>query len=383
MLSKLSNVLPLRSLAAAALALVPASAAFAQTAPAKPEEKPSFSIGSTIYTSYTYTDAPTTKDADGNTIHPSSFEVSRAYINVTGKLLNHLSWRITPDIAGRFSTSATSAVVGGTPGETVTTKAGTSYDGNLVFRLKYAYGQFDLDPWLPKGSWIRFGQSQTPYLDFIEGIYRYRFQGTTYAERQGYITSSDPGISFHVNIPNDYGDIQFGYFNGDGYSKAETNDQKSFQVRGTVRPFAKADVVKGIRLTAFYDADHYVKSAPRDRFIGSATFEHKYINVGADYLNVKDQTSATAAEVQGNGYSFWVNPKSDVGLEGMIRYDNTKPNKSVDAHQKRLIAGVSYWFKLQKPGSAAIYANYEKVDYDSALNKPQEKRFAISCLFAF
>ena len=38
-----------------------------------------------------------------------------------------------------------------------------------------------MDDWLPRGTWVRFGLQQTPYVDFMEGIYRYRFQGNIFA----------------------------------------------------------------------------------------------------------------------------------------------------------------------------------------------------------
>ena len=50
---------------------------------------------------------------------------------------------------------------------------------------------------------MRFGIQQTPYVDFKEGIYRYRFQGTIFAEREGFLSSSDAGVSFHYNFPTE------------------------------------------------------------------------------------------------------------------------------------------------------------------------------------
>ncbi len=96
----------------------------------------------------------------------------------------------------------------------LTLPAGSSVStDSLVFRIKYAYAQFNLDDWMTKGSWARIGIQQTPWVDFDEGIYRYRFQGTTFAERQSLLTtmtSSDAGVSFHYNLPSNYGDVQRG-----------------------------------------------------------------------------------------------------------------------------------------------------------------------------
>ncbi len=64
--------------------------------------------------------------------------------------------------------------------------------------------------------------------------------------------------------------MHLGYYNGDTYSKAEANDQKAFQIRGHAAAASEdRRILKGLRLTAFYDEDHPVKNADRKRFIGS------------------------------------------------------------------------------------------------------------------
>src|SRR6266567_2690946 len=82
-----------------------------------------------------------------------------------------------------------------TPAVTRETGGGSSLNGSLTFRLKYAYAQFNLDDWATKGSWVRFGLQQTPFIDYNESIYRYRFQGTTFEDREGLFPSSDFGAS--------------------------------------------------------------------------------------------------------------------------------------------------------------------------------------------
>ena len=104
---------------------------------------------------------------------------------------------------------------------------------SLVFRIKYAYAQFNLDDWMTRGSWARLGIQQTPWVDFEEGIYRYRFQGTVFAERiplPTTMTSSDAGASFHYNFPSNYGDVHVGVYNGENYQRVEVNDQKALRI---------------------------------------------------------------------------------------------------------------------------------------------------------
>jgi len=355
--------------------------AFAQVTPAAgytpPDDTPSFKVGTVIYADYTYQEEPTTLDADLNTIHPRSFNVTRAYINLTGNINHLVSFRVTPDIVSQTTTNGVGDAVS------------TTLDGSLVFRLKYAFGQFNLDNAWSKGSWVRFGVNQTPYVDFMEGIYRYRFQGQIFVERDGFISSSDFGASLHYNFGGNYGDVHAGYYNGDTYSRAEANDQKAFQIRGTLRPLPRMGAAKGLRLSVFYDADKPIQGGERNRFIAAGTFEHKYLNLGIDYLNAKDRSSPTKGEVKASGWTIWAQPRSPSGFEGLFRYDHLKPNTAAtasalaDSVKSRFLGGLSYWLKVKAPLAAAVLVDYEEVKYDQALAKPTEKRFEIKTLFNF
>src|SRR5262249_16865648 len=148
------------------------------------------------------------------------------------------SFRITPDIVRE-------------------TTVGSALNGSYTFRLKYAYGQVNFDQWMGKGAFLRFGVQQTPYIDYTESIYRYRFQGTIFVDREGFMTSSDGGISFHYNFPSNFGDVHVGYYNGDGYNHADPNDQKAIQARVSVRPLPGVSGLQGLRITGFYDSDDY------------------------------------------------------------------------------------------------------------------------------
>src|SRR5207253_3531942 len=125
----------------------------------------------------------------------------------TGNVSHIVAFRSTPDITRESSLLSLAS------GNSV------SYD-SLVFRIKYAYAQFNLDDWMPRGSWTRLGIQQTPWVDFEEGIYRYRFQGTVFAGRfrlPTQMTSSAAAAPFHLNFPSTYGDIHLGAYNAETY----------------------------------------------------------------------------------------------------------------------------------------------------------------------
>ena len=350
----------------------PTGTAFAQVTPAAsvtpPDDTPSIRIGATLFGDYTYSLKPTTTDADGNQVHANAFNVARAYLNVTGNISHIVAFRITPDVARETGTSS-------------------ALSGSLVLRIKYAYLQTNLDDWLPKGSWARFGIQQTPWLDFMEGAYRYRWQGTLFSEREGFFASADAGASFHTNFPSNYGDLHVGIFNGENYQKAEANDQKAIMLRGTVRPFATGrPVLRGLRASLFYDGDHYIANAERTRLLAGLTFEHRVVNVGFEYIDANDQTSARPgiSSVNSRGYSIWVTPKTSKGWEVLLRRDHLSPNTALDGVRDRTIAGIAYWFPRQGSVSSALMLDYDGQTFDNfAPALPVQRKLAVHALVNF
>jgi hypothetical protein len=344
--------------------------AHAQVTPAAgytpPDDTPAVKVGGVLFLDYTNTQDPQITDADGNKVSQSAFNVGRAYLNVTGQLNHLFAFRITPDITRETGT-------------------GSSLNGSLTYRLKYGYAQLNMDDWLWRGTYVRFGMIQTPYVDFEETVYRYRFQGTVFADREGYNSSSDFGVAFRTAFPSNYGEVVAGYYNGDTYTRADPNDQKSFRIRATVRPFPGPGLLRGLRVTAYTDQDHTVKNADRDRFIVSALYEHTYVNAYYSYLKATDQATTKVLPVEGDGYSFWVTPKTTFGLEGLFRYDHLNPNDTNDSKKTRVIGGVAYWPKMAVTTvNTAILLDVEQVKYrDFAPARPTENRFAVHMLVTF
>jgi hypothetical protein len=372
-----------------------ARVASAQITPAAgftpPDDTPSIRVGMTLYPTFTYQTEPKITDADGNAVNRNAFDVARSYINVTGQISHIVAFRITPDITRESGLVASSSV---------------SSD-SLVFRIKYAYAQFNLDDWMARGSWVRLGIQQTPWVDFEEGIYRYRFQGTVFAERiplPTTMTSSDAGASFHYNLPSNYGDIHVGVYNGENYQRVEVNDQKAIEFRGTVRPFAAGlPVLRGLRAHVVYYDDRYVGHDERKRVMGNVTFEHKNVNAGFDYLSAKDQALAIAGDVSSSGYSLWATPRipreTGASWEALLRYDHWTPNASTaivpgptalspgaiafnDQKQNRTIVGVAYWFPHQGNVSTAILFDYDGQSFHNIATAPT-KGFGIHGLVNF
>jgi hypothetical protein len=274
----------------------------------------------------------------------NNFDVTRAYLNINAQLSKNVRFRFTPDIR-RITDS--------------------SLSGSLVLRVKYAYAQFDN---ITPKAWIRLGAHQTPWLDFEESIDRYRVQGTMFSEREGLIPgSSDFGASYFTPLPGDYGEVHGGVYNGEGYALAEANKYKSVQIRGTVRPLPGASVLKGLRVSGFYNAGWYAADRPRRLGIVMGSFEHKHVVGTLQALKATERPTPLLVDVDRTGWSAFVEPRQGPsGLAGILRYDSYDPDDAVGGNaQDRVIAGGAYWFVWPRAKLGLVLTN-EQVHYDLA-----------------
>jgi Phosphate-selective porin O and P len=348
---------------AAAVGLFASGPCAAQTPPAAAAsaDTPSIRVGVQVFADYTVQAEPKIRDADGNDVTLNAFQIGRSYLNVTGNITKNISFRVTPDVARE-------------------TGVGSSLNGSYTFRLKYAFAQ-----WGGKGTYARFGMQPTPWIEFFDSVYRYRFQGAGFEDREGFLSPSDVGASFHYALPGNYGDVQAAVFNGEAYSRPEVNDQKAVQIRGTLRPAPGAAVLRGLRFTGFWDHDAYVKSADRRRAIVAVTFEHPHLHAGFDYIATTDRTSATRTAIEGRGWSAFVTPRTSQGWEGLVRVDHLQPDKTVSAQAKqRVIAGVSYWFRQEGTVASALLFDVDNVTFDGfPVAQPTQRKFALHALVSF
>lgn len=318
-----------------------------------------------MFADYTVTETPKVTDANGRPVTGNAFNLTRSYINVTGSITPRITFRVTPDIVRNSDpTGATS--------------------GNLVFRLKYAFAQFRAGA----DTNFRLGIQPTPMIDGQEGVYRYRFQGTMFVEREGGLSSADVGLTMVKPLPGGFGEVHVGVYNGEGYTRGEANDQKAFAGRVTLRPLPDHPFGKGLRLLGYYHADHYAKGLSRNRASGSVMFEHARFNAAFDFAQRTDQPTPASREVTGRGVSFFITPffrEKGNGLEGMLRFDSFKPDVDAAGRRKRIIAGLAYWFPKVGAGTAALLAHMEQVRVSTVATamRTTERRFSLNLLIAF
>ncbi len=320
----------------------------ATQAPSPPPQYPVISVGTLTYLQY---------DAElKNRQAFNAFDVTRAYININADLTPTVKFRLTPDLR-RINDS--------------------SLGGSLVFRLKYGFVEFDN---LTPRSWLRLGLHQTPWLDFEESINRYRVQGQMFSEREGVIPSSgDFGAGYLTRFPNDWGELNMGVYNGEGASKGETDKYKSLQGRLTVRPFPKAALAKGFRISGFYNLGWYAKGQPRRNGIVMGSYEHPRLVATLQWLAATERPlAADPRDFDRRGYSGFVEVRQGLeGWAGLLRVDHYDPDTAVgDNVTRRVIAGAAYWLRWSRV-RIGLLVDDEDVRYGAAQRRPDENRLLV------
>ena len=195
-----------------------------------------------------------------------------------------------------------------------------------------------------------------------------------------------------TTCPNGYGDLHTGIYNGEGYGNVtDPNNEKAFQIRGTLRPLAKGDPnLRGLIVTGFYDSDKPVKGAKRNRGIFDVAFQQKYVNALFSYLTATDQSLPTAAQKDAKGWWAYINPrlpiasKPGASFEVLYRHDQLEPDKATPGKNKRDIFGVAYWFPHQGGVSTAILFDVDNTKFDGFTTaKPTQRKIAIHGLVNF
>jgi hypothetical protein len=258
--------------------------------------------------------------------------------------------------------------------------------GDWEMRLKYLHAKFKL-PNLAKvvtSPYIEFGIAHTPWFDFEEHINRYRMEGQMFIERNGLLNSADLGITVgglwgdklpkelqvHSKYPGEYGSFALGIYNGGGYHAKETNPNKVFQSRLTIRPLGS--LFPGLQLSHLFIYGKGNLPEEPDYRVNNfmLSYEHKYVVLTAQYTQGKGNQKGNMRDSAGesidfHGFSFFTEIKILEYKSSFIgRFDRFDWNTSggpTDAYpiKQRIIAG--YAFHLLPLNTLLL--SYDRVSY--------------------
>lgn len=270
-------------------------------------------VGGVVYSQYGLQLADEADNAN-------AFDVTRAYLNFRSAFDGGISTRVTGDIHREAN-------------------------GDLSYRLKYAYFT-----WTPEESPVTFklGQIHTPWVDWEEGLWGYRMQGTIALDRYGYLTSSDLGVGVDGDWSEQKLNMQVVVVNGEGYHAAEGDEHKDAAARLSYRLLDSDDEGSrgGLRLTGLAHVGTFTGGGARRRLVGMLSYKSSRFTlageVGRATNGVPDGTDG--ADVDADVLSFFgvVNmPDSKLALLGRVDLVDPDTNTGDDG-LTHLIAGISY-----------------------------------------
>jgi len=321
--------------------------------------------------------------ANNNKGLASGFHFTRSYLNVRKYFENGDHVRLTLDQMVNN--------VGGNSCPNANTSAGNCHEAapfglagfagtgrNNTF-VKYLY----YDHLIVPGMQLRIGMHQTPWIEYEESRWTYRYLFPTMVDQQNFQTSSDMGVSLLGKVLDNRLEYHFAFQEGEGYQN--TADGRGFALLGRV----SVEPVDGVIISAFghnererngvegFNPQRFlgnveVYDPTSDRFkvnaqivwaddgadIGKALFAaNKKINVPGTYnTGVGDTTAVTYGGVNGPttgiprfhqalGGEIWtwyrIPGFEKVRLHG--RYYLMKPNKDTPAGGiQSYYAGISY-----------------------------------------
>ncbi|MBI1822333.1 MAG: hypothetical protein HY036_02095 [Nitrospirae bacterium] len=295
----------------------------------------------------------TPTQADGKVGTDNGFHFTRAYITAKQKINDDLMVRFTYD-----------------------EKDG--YTGRAF--VKYVYGDYSYMP----GQKVRFGLGHTPWIDFEEGLYPYRFLGQVFSDFQGAQSSSDTGVSLIGSFMDKMLDYHIGVYEGEGYSST-TPDGQGFAYAGRV-----SFNMEGLTVAVF-DWMETKRNGTADynpsRLIGMVTYGTPMFRVAGQYLAADDNKTTANANPKfnkGNGYSVWAYtriPGMDV-LRVMARYDSMKPDTDVDLNSNTL-ARIAVSYDLSKSVVIALDETIKTTKVDNTGGSTTDNLLGIKAQVAF
>lgn len=306
------------------------------------QDKPQVKVGGVVYAQYLYQLAD---EADG----ANNYDVTRAYVNVTGAFGGGFATRVTSDVY-RVA------------------------DGSLALRLKYAYGAYT-----PEGSPItlKLGQMQTPWIEFEEALWDFRMQGTVAVDRNGYMSSSDFGAGLDGSWGKDAVTTQLGLYNGEGYNRTPGDKGKDVMGRVSLRLLPTDDMSRtgGVRLSGYGQHGSPTGGGVRQRAIGMLSFRSMLVTLAGEYVLTRDRLDDPPAPalpdpetIEGRilgAFGVLRIPSSPLSVIG--RVDVVDPDTETTGDRRtRYIGGVAY----QATPNLRLLADIDHLSYQGGAPTP-------------
>jgi hypothetical protein len=181
----------------------------------------------------------------------NSFDLTRAYLNFYYMPSDAITLRITPNVFRQIG-GATADKFG------KVSAIGSSVDGNLSYRLKYAYVDFNklfANSQTFGEDKLTIGVQQNPLIDWEETLYGFRWVNLV---PWNYLSLSSSQTGFSLHGPVKFGGKQYIDYSVAGFTNAnfhqfEQSEKKQVMARVSYYPFGASSQFQGLGITGFID----------------------------------------------------------------------------------------------------------------------------------
>lgn len=178
-------------------------------------------IGGKIFTDLTNIDQQNKGTDTSNS--GTGVDVKRFYIIINEKFDDMWSAKLETDATYNSVTASTCTGAGAT----LKCSSGTTTQQVDVY-MKNAWLQMTVDP----AFWVRLGESDLPWIPYVEGIYGHRYVENTLVDRLKFGTSADWGLNIGGDLIGKTLSYQISAINGNGYKNPTRS--KTMDVEGRV-----------------------------------------------------------------------------------------------------------------------------------------------------
>jgi hypothetical protein len=310
----------------------------------------------------------------------TGFDVKRFYLIVDHRFNDVWSADLTTD--AQFSTAGTTTVT--TPTGTATALTNQNSSGGVtevMIKKLYLEGAFN------KLLVVRLGAYNSPWAQFAESAYGYRYVEKTTTDRLGFANTADWGL----NVGGVYGanllSYSFSVVNGGGYKNPTRTKDVDFEGRVGSNPLSWLTVGAG-----FYSGHLGQVTAANENFPRNTATRYNLlaginiigIRFGGEWYQAKNyktvNTPATSVygtsaivntatvgptDDKATGFSSWLSYDFNSQWQAFARYDNAKLSADVNPRLRDAYFNVGAAYKPIKPLDIALVYKNEKVEHGS------------------
>lgn len=283
----------------------------------------------------------------GNVQNGTQTELKRGYIIIDHRFDDTWSANVTTDF--RYNSNGTSKDV-------------------LVF-LKKAWVQARINPALN----IRVGESDTPWVSFVEGLYAYRFVESTLIDRTKFGASTDWGVHVFGTFGHNLVSYQVSAINGAGYKTlSRSSDTIDLEGRVAINPIKDVTLAVGAYSGKLGQSNDSVNVNHRaTRLDAVLAYTNSRVHAGVEYFAATNWNNITTAPAplpapstpddKSDGWSGFASYAVTPKLSVFGRYDWLKPSRRLTPSMRDNYFNVGLDYKPIAPIDLALVYKHERV----------------------